>query len=86
MINDEVMVTADNNILMLNGDFETVECYNGRARCAQLFDGNENFIALGLQTSLVNQSVHFFPRSGDEQETVNPTVSQHTSSIEIILF
>ena len=77
MINDEIIAAADDDLLMLNCELETVERYNGIARLAQLFDGNKNHIAMGLQSGVLRQSVRFFPRSGDEQEVANPTVSRH---------
>ena len=80
------MATADNDILMLNGEFETVECYKNKARCSKVLDGNETYIAKGLKLGLLNHSIRFFPRSGDEQEMVKSTVSKHLSFIEVILF
>ena len=83
VINDEIVAATgdlDKGLLVLNGELETIKCYNGNTKMAQCLEGNENYIALGFRWYFEDHEVRFFPRNGDEQQMINSTVSNHASS------
>ena len=82
VINDEILAATGKRVFVLNGELETVKCYNGKENLAKGFDGNEKYIALAFHWYYENLSeVRFFPRNGNEDETTNSTVSKTTTSL-----
>ena len=72
LINNEIFVVCFGNVWILNGELETIECFNVLKvvspyekwpRCA---DGNESYIVAGVYKG----RVCFFARNGDEEPTV----------------
>ena len=81
VINDEIVVTFEGGVLILNGELETVKRFTDRHTdyCAACIDGNEEYIATGQHDGYV----HFYSRKrkGEserkvrKQTHVEPTIN-----------